>query len=258
MKTAFCRIGLAILVTFTSTFSLAQEKVRVAAASDVKFALDSIISVFDLKSSASVVVSYGSSGKLFEQISNGAPFDIFFSADVSYPEKLEKKLLVQSTPEIYGTGRIVLWSRLTDPSILKMEILLAGNVKRIAIANPQHAPYGKRAVESLQYYKLYDEVKGKLVLGENISQAAQYLYSGSADVGIIALSLALSPPMQKLAGKFYLIPEESHDPLHQAFVLLKPAGSRSEVKEFFEFLKTPEAKNIFRHYGFNLPAEILK
>jgi len=249
---SFC--GFLSLVLASSAASFAQsKKVRIAAASDVKFALDSIIAVFAAQSSDNVVVTYGSSGKLFEQISNGAPFDIFFSADISYPQKLSANGLTAMPPEQYGTGRLVIWSQIADPVREKMESLLNERVRHVSIANPQHAPYGQRAVECMLYFDIYDKVKTKLVYGENVSQAAQYLYSGAAQAGIIALSLALSPPMQKLKGSYYIIPEESHKPLHQGFVIVRGSDKNVAVREFHLFLKSEKVKEIFKFYGFVVP-----
>jgi molybdate transport system substrate-binding protein len=254
MKRLVSFFGVLSLVLAFSAPSFAQsKKVRVAAASDVKFALDSIVAVFAGRSSHNVAVTYGSSGKLFEQISNGAPFDIFFSADISYPEKLNAKGLTATPPEQYGTGRLVIWSLMTEAATKKMAGLLNEGVRHVAIANPQHAPYGERAVEAMLYYNIYANVKPKLVYGENISQAAQYLYSGAAEAGIIALSLALSPPMQKLKGSYYLIPEESHKPLHQAYAIVRGSDKNVAVREFHLFLKSERVKEIFKFYGFVVP-----
>jgi molybdate transport system substrate-binding protein len=251
-------LALVVVLSATVDSPAQSNSIRIAAASDVKFALDSLIQLFKKEHTGNVVVTYGSSGKLYEQISNGAPFDIFFSADISYPEKLSNQGLTLSAPEVYGKGRLVIWSNVIDPSILKIASVTDKKVHHVSIANPQHAPYGKRAEEMLRYYKLYDDVKEKLVLGENISQAAQYLYSGAAEVGIIALSLALSPPMLKQHGKYYLIPEESHQPLNQAFVLLTKSKSNVGVSELATFLRTMNSRNVFKFYGFNIPEQIAR
>lgn len=253
-------IKLCLLALFASANgTIAQtNSFRVAAASDLKFALDSVIRVFEDETSSEVTVTYGSSGKLFEQISNGAPFDIFFSADLAYPEKLQRARLTISEPKVYGTGRLVVWSSVLDPSDLKMESLVHNMKGKVAIANPQHAPYGKRAVEAMLFYNVYEKVKTRLVLGENISQTAQYLYSGAADIGIIALSVALSPPMKKLGGNYYVIPDESHLPLQQAYVLLSRARNNSSLSKFDAFLSTDRARGIFRIYGFSIPSDKLE
>ena len=245
---------IAILVflayTFLSIHCQGQGKVLVAAASDLKFALDSVVSVFKKKSGGAVEVTYGSSGKLFEQISNGAPFDIFFSADIGYPNQLKEKNLTASDNYIYGVGRIVLWSKKLDMEKEGMNTLLQPGIKKIAIANPLHAPYGKRAEEALKFYKMYDAVKSKLVFGENISQAAQFVTTGSADIGIIAYSLALSPNMKKENGKYYLIPENAHRRLEQAVVITKDGKGNEFAQTLLSFVRSDEAKKILAHFGF--------
>lgn len=227
-----------------------RKEVLVAAAADLKFAMDSLVKVFS-SASADVAVKlvYGSSGNFFEQISNDAPFDLFFSADVDYPQKLEQQHKALSTVQTYGTGQIVLWSNKLDPTKEGMNTLLLPSVTRIAVANPAHAPYGRRAEESLKYYKLYDKVRQKLVTGENISQTAQFVSTGAADIGIIALSLALSPQLQK-EGKYWLIPETSHQPLRQGYVLLQHAKGNEGVQKFATFIASAKARAILEHFGF--------
>jgi molybdate transport system substrate-binding protein len=253
---AFLFFYLVLLSTLAPQHADAQgSPIRIAAASDMKFALDSIVNIFQRIANAKVQVTYGSSGKLSEQISNGAPFDIFFSADIAYAESLATNGFAIGEPELYATGRIVLWSKIVDPSAPELRGLLSPWVKHIAIANPQHAPYGQRAVEAMRYYQVYDKVKGKLVYGENISQASQYLYSGAAEIGIIALSLAKSPPMLKQGGRYYLIPAEAHHSLKQAFVMLKPSAANGDATIFKDFLRTSNSKAILAHYGFMVEEE---
>lgn len=242
-----------LLLFFSLNSSHAQEKILIAAASDLKFAMDSIITAFKNRSAGIVDVTYGSSGKLFEQISKGAPFDIFFSADISYPNQLREKGLTLAEIYSYGVGRIVLWSKKLDPNKAGMKSLLHASVKKVAIANPAHAPYGKRAEEALEYYKLMQSIKGKLVFGENISQAAQFVTTGAADIGIVALSLALSPNMKKEGGKYYLIPESSHKPLEQGAVLTHHANGNNYATIFMEFMKGGTANAILNHFGFKKP-----
>ena len=228
-----------------------QKEVLIAAAADLKFAMDSLITVFSKESpDITIKTVYGSSGNFFEQITNGAPFDLFFSADLDYPRKLQEQNKTLGTPQLYGTGQIVLWSRKIDPTAAKMNSLLQSGIVKIAIANPAHAPYGKRAQESLQYYKLYDQVKDKLVFGENISQTAQFVQSGAADIGIIALSLALSPGMQQGGGKYWLIPAETHQPLQQAYVLLQHAKDNSGGEKFAAFISSAKARAVLSWFGF--------
>jgi molybdate transport system substrate-binding protein len=231
-----------------------QQEVLVAAAADLKYAMDSIVTVLTRQEpSVHVKVVYGSSGNFFEQIVNGAPFDLFFSADMDYPARLHKqeKTLGDVTP--YATGHLVLWSNKLDPAKEKMNSLTLSSVVKIAIANPAHAPYGKRAEETLRYYKLYDQLKEKLVIGENISQTAQYAKTGAADIGMIALSLALSPAMQEGGGKYWVIPESAHQPLRQGFVTLPHGKNNPGVKKLSDFISSSPAAAVFSHFGFDHP-----
>ncbi len=224
----------------------------IAAAADLKYVLDSLVVIFNRQHpQARATVVYGSSGKFYEQLSHDAPFDIFFSADSEYPRRLQQAGRTAGAPQRYALGRLVLWSKKLNPSAQGMNTLLAPSVKRIAIANPGHAPYGRKAEEVLRTYKLYDQLKPKLVLGENIGQAAQYAATGAADVGLLAYSLALSPELRR-AGKFYLIPATAHTPLQQSFVILKRAQANPAAKDFAAFLATPIARQALKKYGFEL------
>jgi len=227
--------------------------VLIAAAADLKFAMDSVVAVFSRQNpNITVKVVYGSSGNFFQQIDNSAPFDLFFSADIDYPRQLQQKNKTISDVKLYGTGQLVLWSKTLDPNQEKMNSLLSSNIKKIAIANPAHAPYGKRAEESLRYYQLYDKIKDKLVIGENIAQTAQYAQSGAADIGIIALSLALSPAMQQSGGKYWLIPASSHQPLQQGYVLLPHAKGNADAEKFAAFFSSPSTTTVLQKFGFGL------
>lgn len=229
----------------------ARAEVLIAAAADLRFAMDSLVAVFSRGNpDIDIKVTYGSSGNFYEQIRNGAPFDIFFSADVDYPRRLKAQNKTLSLIHIYGTGQLVLWSKTIDPAREKMKTLLSPAVTRIAIANPAHAPYGKRAVESLQHYNLYDKIKDKLVIGENIAQTAQYAQTGAAEVGIIALSLALSPTMQAASGKYWLIPAATHQPLLQGFVLLQHSRDNIAAGKFALFCASKQAKITLKNFGF--------
>jgi molybdate transport system substrate-binding protein len=250
IKILIAVLGLIALSAFT-IFQQAP-KITIAAAADLKFAMDSIVTVYKAQNpGADIEVTYGSSGKFFEQISNDAPFDIFFSADIDYPNKLKDKDLTTGDIKTYGIGQIVLWSKKTDPNIEQMNTLLDASISKIAIANPDHAPYGKRAQEALQYYKLYDKVQNKLVFGENIAQTAQFVTTGAADIGIVALSLAVSPTMKNEGGKYYIIPEQSHTPLEQAYALLKHANGNPTAAKFYDFVSSPTAVSILKYYGFS-------
>jgi molybdate transport system substrate-binding protein len=241
------------IACLSTTLNAQPRKLMVAAASDLKFALDSLIVAYQSShKDITIMATYGSSGKFFEQISNGAPFDLFFSADVAYPEKLAA--LGKTDGQLvhkYGRGRIVIWSRRFDPNAAGMKSLLDKKITKIAIANPEHAPYGRRAVEAMEHANIYGQVSDKLVYGENISQTAQFVTTGAADAGIVALSLALSPAMK--TGKYFLIPESSHQPLEQAVVILKQAASNRDARTFQEFVLNARAKAILTYFGFSEP-----
>jgi molybdate transport system substrate-binding protein len=225
--------------------------ITIAAAADLKYVLDSLVTIFNRQHpQARATVVYGSSGKFYEQLSHDAPFDIFFSADSEYPQRLQQAGRTAGAPQRYALGRLVLWSRKLNPSAQGMNTLLAPQVKRVAIANPAHAPYGRKAEEILRTYKLYDQLKPKLVLGENIGQAAQYAATGAADVGLLAYSLALSPELRRL-GKFYLVPASAHAPLQQSFVVLKRAQNNATAAAFATFMATPVARQALKKYGFS-------
>ena len=224
--------------------------ITIAAASDLKYVLDSLVTLFNRQHPQSkVTVVYGSSGKFYEQLSHGAPFDMFFSADSDYPRRLQQAGRTAGTPVPYAQGRLVLWSKKLNPNSKGLNTLLDPQVKRIAIANPTHAPYGRKAEEVLHYYKLYDQVKPRLVLGENIAQTAQYAATGAADVGILAYSLALSPELRR-AGRFYLIPATAHTPLQQSYVVLKSAKNKTVASVFAAFLASSTALAALKKYGF--------
>lgn len=249
------KVVFVIALALLSASSAAQrnDRIRIAAASSLKFALDSIVKAFETTQPVRVDVSYGSSGKLFEQISNGAPFDVFFSADMDYPSLLRKKNMAASEPYIYGVGRLVVWSKRIDVSSKGIKSLLDPGVKKISIANPLHAPYGKRAEEALAYYEILDQVRARLVYGQNISQAAQFVTSGAADAGIIALSLALSPNMKRENGGYFIIPEGSHQPLEHGVVITLHGAGNDFAKAFVDFVKGRQAVAILLHFGFMRP-----
>lgn len=241
------------VLTLSSASAQQSEKILIAAASDLKFALDSIISVFGKENTGEIQVTYGSSGKLYQQISNGAPFDIFFSADIIYPNLLKENGFTSSEVYPYGIGRTVLWSKRLNPVQDEMKALLDPAVRKVAIANPVHAPYGKRAEEALRYYDVFESVKGKLVFGENISQTAQFVTTGAADIGIVALSLALSPTMKKQGGTYFLIPESSHEPLLQGAVITNRAKESKLAIRFMDFMQGENASSILEEFGFTKP-----
>ena len=230
----------------------AQRQLAVAAASDLQTVLPEVISRFEHVTGTKVNVSFGSSGNFFAQIQNGAPFDVYLSADIDYPRQLiASRHADADSLHQYATGRIVLWTRKAGGIDLRpgMQVLRDTRVRRIAIANPQHAPYGRAAVAAMQNAGLYEAVQPKLVLGENISQTAQLVDSGNADVGIIALALALGPALSA-SGTFAEIPATAHPPLAQAAVVVSASRQREVARSFLDFLKKPETLELLRRFGF--------
>ncbi len=230
-----------------------------AAASDLKFALDELVQQFRAKHpEADLQVTYGSSGNFFAQLGNGAPFDVYLSADVAYPRKLaEQGLVHDSGVFLYAVGRIVVWVPRGSPlavETLGLEALKAPEVKRIAIANPKHAPYGRAAEAALKHQGVHEAVQEKLVLGENIAQTAQFVQSGSADVGIIALALALAPAM-KDQGRYWEVPLEAYPRMEQGGAILRRTQELELALAFRDFLLGDEGKALLGRYGFTLPQE---
>lgn len=242
------------------TAGCAAQDLKVAAAADLSSVMPSLAAAFEKQTGTHVSVSLGSSGNFFAQIQNGAPFDVFLSADRSYPEKLQQAgLTVTGTLVSYARGKLVLWT--PNNSHLHfaadkhgtltgdLKGLLTPDVRRIAIANPDHAPYGRAAVAVLQHYGIYYQLRPKLIRGENISQTAQFAQSGNADAAFIAYSIALTEPMKK-QGHVLLLPKESYPPLDQAAVVLKSSANKASAERFVEFLHSPEAEAILRQFGF--------
>jgi len=229
-----------------------QNKIRVAAAADLKFAMVELAQKFEEQGGAKVEVTYGSSGNFSSQMQNGAPFDVFFSADVDYPRRLAAAGVAEpGTMYEYAIGRIVIWA----PPDAKVDVardgwraLLDARVQKIAIANPQHAPYGRAAMAAMQKAGIYEQVKTKLVYGENISQAAQFVQSGSAQAGIVALSLAVSPGMKD--GESWVVPAEMHPPIEQAAIVLRAAQNKSGATAFLEFVASAKGREILARFGF--------
>ena len=257
MTFALRLLGLCLLLAGLLPLPSAQagERITVAAAADLKFALDEIVADFSRAHPGDKVeVVYGSSGKFATQIRQGAPFDLYFSADIAYPRTLEAEGLAASPVQPYAVGRIVLWSNSRDASTLRLQDLADPALGRIAIANPRHAPYGKRAEEALRAAGVWDVVQGRLVQGENIAQTAQFVQSGSAGVGIIALSLALNPTLARQGGHA-LIDDALHAPLEQGFIITRRAAGNAAAARFAAFMQHESARATMRRYGFVLPDE---
>ncbi|MDO9118154.1 MAG: molybdate ABC transporter substrate-binding protein [Nitrospira sp.] len=231
------------------------EEITIAAASDLNFAMKDLVAEYEKIAGHQVKLSLGSSGNFYAQIQNGAPFDLYFSADIGYPRKLEEAgLTVSGSLYRYAVGRIVLWAGTASRLDVSkgLDVLREPGIKKIAIANPKHAPYGRAAVAAMESSRVYESVREKLILGENISQAAQFIESGACEIGIIALSLALSPAMSG-KGAYWEIPAEAYPPLEQGAVILKQSRNQEAARRFLEFLKGPQGQDIMRRYGFLLP-----
>lgn len=232
------------------------EKVTVAAAADLKFAMDEIVTTFKQANPADQVeVIYGSSGKFHTQIQQGAPYDLYFSADIAFPRELAKAGFAASEVKPYAFGRIVLWSASMDASKMTLASLTDPKIARVAIANPKHAPYGKRAEEALRASGLWDKVEPKLVYGENIAHTAQFVQTGNAQVGIIALALAVNPELSSKGG-YWLIPDKLHEPLEQGFIITKRAEGNALAKRFADYMGSKPARAVMTKYGFVLPGEV--
>jgi molybdate transport system substrate-binding protein len=255
IRVFFCLLPLLLASPRAATAADAPslKSISIAAASDTKFALDDLIATFQKDHpEVKVQATYGSSGNFYAQLSQRAPFDLFLSADIRYPNQLiEAGLAAPDSKFMYAAGKLVLWVPTNSGLVPSkgIEILKYSSVKKIAIANPEHAPYGKAAVAAMQKLGVYDAVKPKLVYAENIAQAAQFVESGAADAGLIALSLALAPPM-KAKGVWWEIPADAYPRLEQGGVILSWARNLTLTRQFKDFLLSDSGKAVLRRYGF--------
>ena len=247
-----------MILCLTSADLRAQfQSITVAAAADLSSVLTELGAKYKSQTGTEVRLSFGASGNLTQQIRNGAPFDLFFSADEAYPRQLIADGFADPHSLYrYAVGRLVVWV-LADSSLdvpgKGINVLLDPAVEKIAIANPLHAPYGRAAAAALKHFGIYEKVSDRLVLGENVSQAAQFVESGNAQAGLIALSHALAPGM-KDKGKYWLVPTDSYPKLDQAVVILSSSRQKKEAAAFLEYLKGAEARSTFERYGFALEA----
>ena len=246
-------ILLTLLALYVSA-SLAQAVPTVAAASDLKFALEEIAENYKVDKGQEVRLVFGSSGVLWQQVKNGAPFGLLMSADEAYIDDLYKNGLTVGQGSLYAIGRIALLQKKGNPTKLASDkdglIKAITEAKKIAIANPEHAPYGRAAKEYLTSVGVWDLAQPKLVFGENISQATMFALTGSADFAISALSLAISPQVQAQSA-YVLIPDHLHKPLRQKMALIK--NSASSAKDFYQYLQEPKSRQIMSRYGFTAP-----
>ena len=229
---------------------LQAQTIKIAAAGNLRFILDEIKTKYaKINPNTDIVVNLGSTGTLFQQIVYGADFDLFMAADKVYPNKLKDQGIVSGEVKTYAFGKLVIWSNTVDVS-KGLEILTDKSVNHIAIAKPEVAPYGDRAVQCLKYYNLFDKVKDKIVYADNIAQTAQFAQTGNAEIGFLALSLAMAPEMK---GTYFLLDIKSYKPVEQAMVLIKGWESKPEAARLMRFILSDDCKPVFRKYGFIIP-----
>jgi molybdate transport system substrate-binding protein len=256
MKKFLCILLFACSCTFTSAAQKSSSQLTVAAAADLSSALSELGARYGKKTGIAVKLSFAASGALTQQIQNGAPFDVFLSADMDYPRQLiDSGDADAGSLYEYAVGKLVLWVPADSPLDLTrkgMSILIDPAVKKISIANPQHAPYGRAAVAALRHAGLYDKVSDRLVMGENISQAAQFVESGNVQAGFVALAHAVAPSMAG-KGKYWEVPSDYYPPLAQGLVVLSHSAQKEDAAQFVAYIKTAESADLLRQYGFSVP-----
>jgi len=231
------------------------ETLNVAVAANLQYAFDDVAAAFKKDTGIDIKPSYGSSGKFTTQIMNGAPFDVFLSADMDFPEKLHKAGFASNEPKPYAYGTLVLWTAKTNLDLKNWQKLLPGDsIGKIAVANPKTAPYGREAMRALAHYKIDKAVEPKLVYGESISQATQFIQTQAADVGFTAKSVVISPEL-KNQGHWVEVPKAAYEPIAQGAVVLKQAAKNAPeaAKKFYEYLYSAKARTIFTQFGYQLP-----
>jgi len=232
------------------SISMQTQTVKVAAAANLRFVLEEIKeSYIKINPKADIILNFGSTGALYQQIVNGADFNLFMAADNEFPVKLKIQGLVSGEVKTYAFGKLVLWSNTIDVS-KGLEVLTDPSVKRIAIAKPNLAPYGDRAIECLNSTGLFGKVKDKIVYADNISQTAQFAQTGNAEVGFLALSLTLTPEMK---GSVFLIDPKSYKPVAQAMAVVKGWKANPAVVKFMKYVLSPECKPILEKFGYIVP-----
>lgn len=241
-----------ILLVLLSFCSIQAQKVNVAAAANLRYVLEDIKTAY-LKTSpkTKVNLTFGSSGTLVQQIANGASFDFFLAADNEFPLKLKEKGLTVGPMTTYAFGKLVLYSTTLDVEQMGLDALQNPSVKKIAVANPETAPYGERSVELLKKLGLYEKAKAKLVIAENISQAAQYAFTGNAEIGFMALSLALAPEMAG-KGSCFVVPAKWYKPVEQACILIKTPTLNTGAAKFRAFVLSKATKPIWEKFGYTV------
>lgn len=226
--------------------------VKVAVAANMQYAFTDIAAAFTHDTGVAVVPSFSSSGKFTAQMMNGAPYELFLSADNTFPQKLQAQGLSVGAPKTYAIGTLVLWSLDSGFDGAHWQQWLKSASGKVAIANPQTAPYGTEAVHALNYYHLGESVKPRLVTGDSIGQTAQFVASGAAQAGFVAKAQVVAPQMQG-KGHWVEMPAQSHDAIVQDMVLLKPSAANPDAKKLFDYLQSPAARTILQRYGYRLP-----
>ncbi|MFT3751958.1 MAG: molybdate ABC transporter substrate-binding protein [Paludibacter sp.] len=243
-------ISLAILL---ATIAISAQKVNVAAAANLRYVLEEIKTNYVKKyPKAKVNLTFGASGTLVQQISNGASFDFFMAADNEFPVKLKDKGLTTGPISTYAFGKLAIYSTSLPVDKKGLEVLKDAFIKKIAIANPETAPYGERSIELLKAMKLYDGLKSKIVIAENISAAAQYAFTGNTEIGFVALSLALAPEMDG-KGNYFIVPATKYKPIEQTCVLIKTQTLNTEAARFRKYMLSPETKLVWEKWGYKTP-----
>ena len=241
----------ALALTTTACSSSSDTRVNVAAAADLRYALDEIVAMAEQDNpGVEYAVTYGSSGQFLQQIENGAPFDVYLSADLAYPQELVEAGRAEET-FAYAVGRLVLWVPEASPLDPTEGLAILRNAQRISIANPEHAPYGRAAVAAMERAGIYEEIRTRLVLGENVAQAAEFVTTGNADAGIVALSLVLSDPLRDV-GRWWEIPLEDFPTIEQGGTLLTDSSGARALRDI---ITSSEGRDILARYGFVLPEE---
>ncbi len=247
------RWALASVAAAALTMAPPARPLAVAAASDLQVVLPAVTSAFERATGHHVEVSFGSSGNFVTQIMNGAPFDVLLSADLDYPRQIERAGLAEpGTLTRYATGSLVLWTRVALGAAAGQGLgaLRSDRVRHIAIANPAHAPYGRAAVAALRTAGLYDALRAKLVFGENVSQAVQFVESGNAEAGIIPQSLASAAGA---SGQFTPLSSALYPPIEQAAIVVRASGNKDTARAFLAFLSQPATRALLAHAGFGPP-----
>lgn len=240
-----------VLAIFLPRFFTVDHKVNIAAAANLRYVLEEIkMQYLKENPEAEVQITFGSSGMLTQQILNGAPYTLFMSADTKFPNKVKEEGFALGEVTTYAYGKVAMWSSSLDVS-KGLSVVLEPQVKKIAIANPDNAPYGANTVQALKNSGLYNKITDKLVWGENINQTAQFASSGNAEIGFIALSLAFSPEM-KNKGTYYVLPREECPWIEQAAVLIKGNQDDEETIRFFDYITSPSCDSIWEKYGYGL------